>query len=1111
MANSFTGDPRTPAWVVNVREEISRSPAWEVLSDQLYERVSTVLESHGLGHFSDLSAAEQITLLEEAHRDISSEDNKDEAAKRDGTDEALYLDRILDSAAEGAVSLLRELPREHLGSLRLMLNQPVPSRARLDIWRLMLKHTAVREEYELLMKQNRNSTISGQDIYITHRCQALLESGRVASRHLLPLTSLNVVLMKTVLSYHHARKMGKHENKAAPDVPESFVHFLVPLCAVATSSSNLREHKIESQIEGLVEMFEGALEAGLEGFVDPKELGGGSSNANSGDGGEAGGAGSAATTRAKKAQKPLKPARGTEPPASVGGGAAGDVVLPSWVAKVHDVLVPGFKELVDHVARVHLGLAVAAPVEGGASEHKKEGGSDGNDDDAPSRAANGKAEENDTKQHRSEGDSAAKPSPLRRISSKSRRASLQSRRLTGGPTADAADGEGGGEDTQARDTFAGHPSADDFKKDSSIPISPPPSVNDSQARAALYALLKPLVTVGLVGYLGADVCLFAWDQAVIGGFGVMLPRVAAMVVAAAADKMKACSTFTVMSEALVSHAHVVSTSQLQGLMEVHCMPSIQKEMRVSQKLSPEIVGPSLETATEILHRAYSKRTREIQKARKEHVEHVLGPSEGGGNTRISTKERCRLNLPRSTAHGSGGSSEGASSVDLQYDDVDDDHDDDDDDGDDDVEDTQGKTSRSVPPGRVGGGLGGRQRPNKDGNRGSKKNGTWRGMLSHRSASSNAASVDRVGKEKIARAKTTGDHGSTRSKPASKRDTKKGKGATPSKRDAKEVEGAASSKRGTKKAEGAASSTSGSASTNVISSVRRAESKKTRNKEEQDLPDADHNAKTKPKTIAKRHSGDHYPSNESADDSKRSRNPKEANSQKRPTAGGTAVATRKYSSASSSSSLAQESTGRSLESSQYFSAESESPHTRDGENESGKDDKRETALREESATRPSDGIHRSKSNRRKRRQHEESSVATLDDESDVSVDGQAGNKRPEKSSTRLGTRTISNTMTDRGDADDGADKSAKGSYKTREASSRQKKAGRTVTVENNISEGGAPAAAASPEPAATSTSSLKRWLGFGGRKKASPPSSPAMETKTPSRTKTKKNLSNWMLD
>ncbi len=42
------------------------------------------------------------------------------------------------------------------------------------------------------------------------------------------------------------------------------------------------------------------------------------------------------------------------------------------------------------------------------------------------------------------------------------------------------------------------------------------------------------------------------------------------------------------------------------------MPSIRQEMRVSQKLAPEIVGPSLKTATEILDSAYSKRTRETQ-------------------------------------------------------------------------------------------------------------------------------------------------------------------------------------------------------------------------------------------------------------------------------------------------------------------------------------------------------------------------------------------------------------------------------------------------------------------------------------------------------------------
>lgn len=429
--------------------------------------------------------------------------------------------------------------------------------------------------------------------------QALLESGRVASRRLLPLTSRNVVLMKTVLSYHHARKMGKQGDKATPDVPESFMHFLVPLCAVATSSSssshssnatavsNLREQKIESQIEGLVEMFEGALEAGLEGLVDPKELGGGSSNGSSSGGGAAG-AGSVVTTRAKKTQRAPKTARGIEPPVSDaggggGGGGTGEVVLPSWVDKIHGVLVPGFTGLIDHVTRVHLGLTVAVSIEGGTSEHKKEGGSNGEDDEA-SVAAHERLQAGEKDRHEQlEGEITAQPPSPRSVNPASRRATLQSRRRAssssaantnnsssaGGPTTTAPDSAGGGvENEKARgtptrrrsSTISQGEEAEGIKNTSSIPseIDPPPSVNESQARTALYALLKPLVAVGLVGYLSADACLFAWDQAVIGGFGVMLPRVAAMVVAAAAEKIKACCTFPVMSEALLSHAHLVS-------------------------------------------------------------------------------------------------------------------------------------------------------------------------------------------------------------------------------------------------------------------------------------------------------------------------------------------------------------------------------------------------------------------------------------------------------------------------------------------------------------------------------------------------------------------------
>ncbi|CAB1117541.1 unnamed protein product [Ectocarpus sp. CCAP 1310/34] len=686
---SGMGAVGTPAWVVNVREEIGRSPAWEVLSDQLFERVSTVLKSHGLGHFSDLSSPEQITLLEEAHRDIMSENNKvyqafesqfsksmdaeiakeararvvqDSAANREGTEEAQYLDHILDSAAEGAVSLLRELPREHLGSLRLMLNQAVPSKARLDIWRLLLKHTAV-----------------------------LLESGSVASRRILPLSSRNVVLMKTVLSYHHACKMTKRGQKATANIPESFLHFLVPLCAVITtkssyssssSSSNaaattttaaassLREQEIDVMIERLVEMFEGALEAGLEGLVDPKELSGVTGVSGSGAGG-------VATTRTKKsARSPKIATLATETKENSGDGRGGadNIVLPDWVNKSYGVLVPGFRGLLDHVARVHLGLTVAAaPSEGNKGDNGKTGDGRVNTADSSSSAvgesgaSNAATDEQQQQpqenQEQGQDRTTPPPSPRRTSSATSRRAAL----LPQGQPSSEAPSLGKGADGVDMPSSSRTDSTTDSR--TSAPL---PEVTESQARVALWALLEPLVTMGLVGHLGADACLFAWDQAVIAGFGVMLPRVAAMVVAAAADKLEACLTFAVMSEALLSHAHLVSTPQLQELMEAHCMPLIRKEMRVSHKLCPEIIGPTLKTATDILDSAYSKRTREAQEARKAHVEHTLGPSRGGSVHRSQTKERIQLDLSRTAVRGSSRGSSNDSNASLGFDDDDDD-------------------------------------------------------------------------------------------------------------------------------------------------------------------------------------------------------------------------------------------------------------------------------------------------------------------------------------------------------------------------------------------------------------------------------------------------------
>lgn len=57
------------------------------------------------------------------------------------------------------------------------------------------------------------------------------------------------------------------------------------------------------------------------------------------------------------------------------------------------------------------------------------------------------------------------------------------------------------------------------------------------------------------------------------------------------------------------------------------MPAIREEMKVSEKLSPTIIGPTLKTATEILDSAYSKRTREAQEVtRRSHLVENVAPA-----------------------------------------------------------------------------------------------------------------------------------------------------------------------------------------------------------------------------------------------------------------------------------------------------------------------------------------------------------------------------------------------------------------------------------------------------------------------------------------------------
>ncbi|CAM9327817.1 unnamed protein product, partial [Choristocarpus tenellus] len=586
-----------PSWISHVRGELGNSPAWEVLSNNLYHRIEMILKSHGLGHFSDLQSAEQVALLEEAQREMMlagsdvyrafevqfSKIMDTEIAKEarrmilhegighkaDEADEALYLERILDIAAEGAVCLLQDLPREHMGSLRLMLNQPIPMRSRLELWKLLLSHTVVRGEYNLSMKQNQNLTISGHDVQITHRCQSLLESGRIAESNILPISSRNVILMKTVLSYHHACRMSQPGLKQTDEykkIPESYLHFMIPLCAVMETASptaqpKLQEKNMGEKIADLIEMFEAALDAGLKSLVDQSEM-----------------------LTDRKHQR-------------VGGheGLEGlryeddeDKELP-WVEVAFQALLPSLPSLLNHIGQVHAGLTNSCMDD---KDHRMGDGDNTGEDEKGQEdidSSHGhKIEQNDlgneeygvqVEERHGKGDSKQSSQPM------------------------------------SHESTQGNNKEDGTENDRKTRGTRSSQFNAGAARRGLKALLSPLVTVSLVGYLRKDSLMFVWDQAVMGGFGAMVPRVAAMIVASIGSELMMCSSEARMALTLHTHSPTVTVSQLQELMERHCLVSVRQELKVGEGLAPEIVGPDLKTATNILEQAYSFHTRGFQKVR----------------------------------------------------------------------------------------------------------------------------------------------------------------------------------------------------------------------------------------------------------------------------------------------------------------------------------------------------------------------------------------------------------------------------------------------------------------------------------------------------------------
>lgn len=386
--------------------------------------------------------------------------------------------------------------------------------------------------------------------------QALLESGRVAETGLLAPTSHNVLLMKTALSFNHARKMSyplAGSRNSTADVPESLLRFVVPLCAAlsrddalsksrttgpvtATQESLSDKEKLEDRMASdLIEMFEASLQAGLEGFIDY-------SDTELHSGGEDPGTVGADKEGGKVRVEILSP-KARPPVTSREDNPHGDRInLPPWVDVAYHALVPGFEELVNQITRIYQG------------------------DTAAARTSNPSKYDIDNEE----------PKTGRRSNrGVSRRAVLKARRRTTATNL-------GQDDRGSGEVRADAPTTGGDHVESGSP--PPLSVGAFDARFAISVLLRPLLSSGLVGYLGADACLFAWDQAIIGGFSAMLPRVAAMVAAAAltADETKAYSTFASVSDALAIRAPLIPVNRRHCTMFPRWSLLLERYMRAHE-------------------------------------------------------------------------------------------------------------------------------------------------------------------------------------------------------------------------------------------------------------------------------------------------------------------------------------------------------------------------------------------------------------------------------------------------------------------------------------------------------------------------------------------------
>ncbi|XP_074640694.1 uncharacterized protein LOC141898601 isoform X2 [Tubulanus polymorphus] len=217
----LSGTYCAPTWLLNSKDNVIASKDWNAFVGELHDTIQQQLTESHVHQFTDLSESEKELFMERAAKALHGgsafnmlygkiSSTLDQQLNGEVARQLLEefpintkSDLIVDSAKEGAVSILRKWP-EFKYKLHVCLNQALPGRLRELAWKLFLDNPKVRKQYVDLLANNPRAAISRQDFDISQQCEVFLNAEK--SFDLIKGSIGAFYAMKAVLSYHHALK-----------------------------------------------------------------------------------------------------------------------------------------------------------------------------------------------------------------------------------------------------------------------------------------------------------------------------------------------------------------------------------------------------------------------------------------------------------------------------------------------------------------------------------------------------------------------------------------------------------------------------------------------------------------------------------------------------------------------------------------------------------------------------------------------------------------------------------------------------------------------------------------------------------------------------------------